>query len=154
VCSFALRLAEFVFVEWHASQTDSDDVVNLLDRCIFSLAQNCRRSATDIVFEWQSDTARIYQELAMMLAEYRICVCPLASTIPVVLASISSSASGGVDAKIFSMCERGEPWKSCRVDFPSGISRRRSNLRRKSSSNRDSRARLQLIEATTCGDPL
>jgi hypothetical protein len=43
VFSFALRLPEFAFVEWHASQADSDDLVNLLDRCVFSVAQNCRR---------------------------------------------------------------------------------------------------------------
>src|SRR5690348_3538881 len=58
VFSIALCLAEFAFVEWHALQADSDDVVDLLDGCILSVAQNCRRPATDIVSEWQSDTAR------------------------------------------------------------------------------------------------
>jgi hypothetical protein len=45
-----------------------------------------------------------------------------------------SIASGGVDARMSSMCERGEPWKSCTVGFASVLSQDRSKPRKKSGS--------------------
>jgi hypothetical protein len=50
--------------------------------------------------------------------------------------SIASSASGCVDARMSSMCERGEPLKSCTVVFAAVISQDLSKPRKKSSSTR------------------
>ena len=65
-----LSLAELAFVEWQPSQANSHRAVKLLDHCVFGMAQNCRYAPADIVFESQSDTARIYQQTTVMLSKH------------------------------------------------------------------------------------
>jgi hypothetical protein len=64
----ALSLAEFALVERQPSQAYSYHAVKLLDHRVFGVVQNCRRAPADIVFERQSDAARIYQEATVMLS--------------------------------------------------------------------------------------
>jgi hypothetical protein len=66
----ALSLAEFALVECQPSQAYSYHAVELLDQGVFGVAQNCRCAPADIVFESQSNTARIYQQSAVMLPKH------------------------------------------------------------------------------------
>src|ERR1700719_1472253 len=66
----ALSLAAFSLVERQPSQADSDDAVKLLDHSVFGVAQNCWCPPSNIVFERQSDAARIYQQTTVMLSKH------------------------------------------------------------------------------------